>query len=329
RLDLSDDTFRQLAGAYPAVAPMRELRGALADLRLNDLAVGSDGRNRCISSAFRARSGRCAPSNTKYIFGPSVWLRGLIQPPPGHGIAYIDWCQQEFGIAAVLSDDPAMLAAYRSGDPYLKFGQQAGVIPPDGTKHTHGPQRELFKTCALGVIFGMEERSLAHRIGQPLIVARDLLRAHHETYPKFWRWSDAAVDHGVLTSSLSTVFGWPIHVDENFNPRSFRNLLIHDNSAEMLRIAPCFATEQGIEVCALIHDAMLICAPLHRLAEDIARTRDCMAKASCSVLNGFELRTDVNMVRHPDHYCDPRGKLMFEHVMRFIPARETARHEVA
>src|SRR5262249_25932344 len=126
RLDLSDDTFRQLAGAYPAVAPMRELRGALADLRLNDLAVGSDGRNRCISSAFRARSGRCAPSNTKYIFGPSVWLRGLIEPPPGHGIAYIDWCQQEFGIAAVLSDDPAMLAAYRSGDPYLKFGQQAG-----------------------------------------------------------------------------------------------------------------------------------------------------------------------------------------------------------
>ena len=29
RLDLSDDTFRQMARAYPAVSPMRELRSAL------------------------------------------------------------------------------------------------------------------------------------------------------------------------------------------------------------------------------------------------------------------------------------------------------------
>ena len=58
---------------------MRELRSALSEMRLSDLAVGSDGRNRTILSAFQSRTGRCQPSNTKYIFGPSVWLRGLIQ----------------------------------------------------------------------------------------------------------------------------------------------------------------------------------------------------------------------------------------------------------
>jgi DNA polymerase I len=99
RLDLSDDTFRELARAYPAVAPLRELRSALSEMRLSDLAVGQDGRNRTMLSAFQARTGRNQPSNTKFIFGPSVWLRGLIQPPPGYGIAYIDWAQQEFGIA--------------------------------------------------------------------------------------------------------------------------------------------------------------------------------------------------------------------------------------
>ena len=41
RLDLSDDTFRQMARAYPIVSPMRELRSALSELRLNDLAVGA------------------------------------------------------------------------------------------------------------------------------------------------------------------------------------------------------------------------------------------------------------------------------------------------
>jgi DNA polymerase-1 len=58
RLDLSDDAFRQQARAYPQVAPLRELRSALSDLRLNDLAAGPDGRNRTILSAFRSRTGR-------------------------------------------------------------------------------------------------------------------------------------------------------------------------------------------------------------------------------------------------------------------------------
>ena len=91
RLDLSDDAFRQEARIYPRVAPLRELRNSLADLRLNDLAVGRDGRNRTILSAFRSRTGRNQPSNTRFIFGPSVWLRGLIKPPAGHAVAYLDW----------------------------------------------------------------------------------------------------------------------------------------------------------------------------------------------------------------------------------------------
>ena len=94
RLDLSDDMFRQAAKVYPTIAPLRELRSALSELRLNDLAVGRDGRNRTILSAFRARTGRNQPSNSKFIFGPSVWLRGLIKPPPGYGVAYVDWASR-------------------------------------------------------------------------------------------------------------------------------------------------------------------------------------------------------------------------------------------
>jgi hypothetical protein len=329
RLDLSDDTFRQMARAHPAVAPMRELRSALSDMRLADLAVGSDDRNRTLLSAFRSRTGRCQPSNTRYIFGPSVWLRSLIQPPEGYGVAYIDWCQQEYGIAAALSHDGAMQDAYLSGDPYLEFAKQAGAVPAGATKQSHGPIRELYKQCALAVAYGMEAEGLARCIGQPPIVARDLLRAHHETYRKFWAWSDAAVDRAMLTGSLWTTFGWPIHIGENPNPRSLRNFPMQANGAEMLRLAACFATEQGIEVCALIHDAVLIAAPLDQFEADAARMQAAMAKASCIVLAGFELRTDVQFVRHPDRYHDPRGALMWARVMRLIAQREAIQHEVA
>jgi hypothetical protein len=318
RLDLSDDAFREMSRAYPRVAPMRELRSALSELRLNDLAVGTDGRNRTLLSAFRSRTGRNQPSNTRFIFGPSVWLRGLIQPPPDCGAAYVDWSQQEFGIAAALSGDTAMQTAYASGDPYLMFAKQAGAVPPDAIKATHKAERDLFKTCALGVQYGMEAPSLALRIAQPPIVARDLLRAHCETYRHFWRWSDAAIDRAMLHGSLATVFGWRIHAGENVNPRSIRNFPMQANGAEMMRLAACLATESGIEVCAPVHDAFLICAPLERLDDDVARMRACMAEASRSVLNGFDLRTDAELIRHPNRYQDPRGAVMWDRVSRLI-----------
>src|SRR5258708_6409611 len=62
RLALDEDTFRQMAKAHPTISPLRELRSSLAELRLNDLAVGRDGRNRTILSVFQARTGRNQPS---------------------------------------------------------------------------------------------------------------------------------------------------------------------------------------------------------------------------------------------------------------------------
>jgi DNA polymerase-1 len=307
-----------MARAYPVVAPLRELRAALSEMRLSDLAVGRDGRNRTMLSAFRARTGRNQPSNTKFIFGPSVWLRGLIKPPPGYGIAYIDWAQQEFGIAAALSDDPLMMEAYRSGDPYLAFAKQAGAAPADATKATHKSIRDQFKSTVLAVQYGMGADALAQRIGQPPIRARELLRLHHETYRVFWRWSDAAVTHAMLTGSLHTVFGWRLQVPAVSNERSLRNFPMQANGAEMLRLACCLGTERGIELCAPVHDAVLICAPLERSEADVARMQDAMREASRIVLDGFELGTDAQVVRYPNRYMDERGAVMWGRVMNLI-----------
>jgi DNA polymerase-1 len=318
RLDLSDETFRQAARAFPAVAPLRELRSSLAELRLQDLAVGHDDRNRCLLSPFRARTSRNQPSNSKYLFGPSVWVRGLLKPPPGHGVAYVDWRQQEFGIAAALSGDTLMQTAYRSGDPYLELAKQAGAAPRDATKQTHGPVRELFKTCILGVQFGMEANSLATRIGEPPVLARDLLCAHRKTYRVFWRWSDQAIDHAMLTGSIYTVFGWTLHVTAGANPRSLRNFPCQANGAEMLRLACCLITERGIELCGPVHDAVVICAPLDRLAGDVAATEAAMREASRVVLFGFELDTEATVIEWPARYADPRGERMWRIVTQLV-----------
>jgi DNA polymerase-1 len=318
RLDLDDKTFRQMAKAHPAVAPLRELRSSLAELRLEDLNVGTDGRNRAMLSPFRARTGRNQPSNTAYIFGPSVWIRGLIKPPPGCGLAYIDWSAQEIGIAAKLSGDEAMMAAYHTGDPHLAFAKQAGAAPPDATKESHESVRDLFKQCNLGVNYGMGTEGLAARLDQPVHVARELLLKHRTTYRTFWKWSDAAVDHAMLHGVIWTVFGWHLRTGPDTNPRMLRNFLMQANGNEMLRLACCLATERGIEVCAPVHDAILICAPLDRLDQDIAAMRAAMAEASRAVLDGFELGTDVKIVRYPDRYMDKRGIKMWQTVCGLV-----------
>jgi hypothetical protein len=140
-LALDDDTFRSMAGVYPSVAPIRELRTSLSQLRLSELAVGSDGRNRCLLSPFASKTGRNQPSNSRFIFGPATWLRCLIRPAVEMAVAYVDYEQQEFGIAAALSGDRVMQLAYASGDPYLAFAKQAGAVPADATKQSHQSQR--------------------------------------------------------------------------------------------------------------------------------------------------------------------------------------------
>jgi hypothetical protein len=318
-LDLSDDCFHEMGRAYPdMVSPIRELRTALSRLRLESLAVGSDGRNRCLLSPFGTRTSRNTPSNSEFIFGPSTWLRGLIRPEAGKAIAYVDWEQQEFGIAAALSGDPAMMEAYRSSDPYLTFAKQAGAVPPTGTRETHHTERERFKVLSLAVQYGMGADSLARRLDESPARGRELLRLHRQTYPRYWQWSDAVEMTAMLTGRLQATFGWTIRVGQNANPRSLRNFPLQANGAEMLRLACMFATERGIQVCAPIHDALLVEGPIEEIEAVVTETQKAMREASEWVLPGFPLRTDAKIVRWPERYSDPRGERFWRAVWQLI-----------
>jgi DNA polymerase I len=318
RLSLDDDSFRDMIKSYPVLSPLRELRHALSELRLNDLSVGDDGRNRTLLGVFGSRTGRNQPSNTRFIFGPSVWLRSLIQPPPGHGVAYVDWTSQEVGIAGAQSADEAMMRDFLTGDPYIAFGIRAGVLPFGVTKATHPDVRDMLKACVLGLQYGMSSKTLSARIGQPEIVARELVRAHKDRYRQFWRMADGAVDCAMQGRSLSTVFGWHVHPGSDPNPRSMMNFPMQANGAEMMRLAACLATERGIEVCAPVHDAFLICAPLDRIEADVAAMRAVMEEAARTVLGGFPIETEAKIVRYPDRYTDKRGAVMWRRVMRLV-----------
>lgn len=315
RLKLDDDCFKDMSRAHPQIKPLRMLRESLAKLRLAALVVGTDGRNRCLLSPFGASTGRNTPSSTGFVFGWPKWARGLIQPKPGVSIAYLDFSQQEFGIAAALSGDPSMIKAYQSGDPYLAFAVQAGAVPPGATKESHPAERAQYKACVLAVQYGMGADSLALRIGQPVIRARQLLEQHRRIYRRFWQWSDDLFNGAVARNEIRTLYGWHLWLKADLNPRSLRNFPMQATAAEMLRIACVLIHERGIQLCAPVHDAVLIEAPDELINLQAKTAQDCMTKASEIVLDGFQISTDIQVLTYPERLLDRDSQSFWDQVM--------------
>ena len=86
----------------------------------------------------------------------------------------------------------------------------------------------------------------------------------------------------------------------------------------MLRLACIYATEAGIRVCAPVHDAVLIEAPLDRLDELVVETQAMMGRASEQVLDGFRLRSEAKLIRYPERYMDERGQRMWDTVQKIL-----------
>jgi DNA polymerase I len=97
------------------------------------------------------------------------------------------------------------------------------------------------------------------------------------------------------------------------------NFPMQAGGAEAMRLAAIAATEAAIEVCAPVHDAFLIAAPVEKIDEDTARMRLIMSAAGQAVA-GLSIATDVKQVLYPDRYMDERGVKMWETVQILLAA---------
>jgi hypothetical protein len=320
-LAIDEDTLREVAARYPALEPLRQVRQMLGQLHTPNLSIGSDGRNRCMLSPFATKTGRNGPSSTKFIFGVPAFLRGLIRPEPGKALAYIDWEQQEFGIAAALSGDVEMQSAYASGDPYLSFAKFARAVPADATKTSHRRERNLFKETILGTQYLIGANALACKLGVTLQEAKDLLDHHHRMFLKFWDWSERVSDYGQLFGRLVAAFGWQMQISRETSIRSLCNWPMQANAAEMLRAACVFIVASRVELLTPIHDAMLIEANVSEIKHAVSLTEAAMRKASELVLDGFPLRTEAQIICPPARFVgDEHDEVMWRWLTETLAA---------
>jgi DNA polymerase-1 len=90
---------------------------------------------------------------------------------------------------------------------------------------------------------------------------------------------------------------------------SLQNFPLQCNRAEMMWVACCLATEEGVAVCCSVRDALSVEAGAAQVDAVMERTQQTMQYASEVVLSGFGLRTDAKVVMYPNCYTDPGGKV--------------------
>ena len=218
---------------YEEVAPAISLRNALSDLHANRLVVGPDGRNRTWLAPFGSITGRCQPSNSEYVFGLSRFYRNLILAPPGRAVIYLDFAQQEFLIAAVLSQDDEMFKAYMRGDTYIGIGEAWGLITPGMTDEEVAAARKLIKAAVLGIQYQMGASKLAKYIKRPRWQAAQFLLLHKDAFWKFWKWSDDFVNSAQLNGDAISGANWDLIGHHEKEP-TLRNFPIQTAGGEIL-----------------------------------------------------------------------------------------------
>lgn len=255
--------------------------------------IGKDGFNRPYMNHYGAQSSRTQAKSSGFLFLKSAWMRSMCQPPLGYSIGGIDYSSQEFLLGAVCSNDKKMIEAYREGDVYLYYGKGIGLIPKDGTKQTHGKERDLCKSTVLGLSYLMTKVGLSKKLTQDTgrIVseeeADDLVNKFDALFSVFSEWRKEVIESYRTNKYLRLNDGWYMFGDNynkylNLNFRSIANVPLQGAGAVIMRKAVALAQDKNINVIMTLHDAIYIMSKDEDISSDMDILNSCMKEAFIS-----------------------------------------------
>ena len=357
-----EGTIPQMALIYPELKKLSSVLEIRSCTKLGlKFPVGEDGRHRVNFWAYGTVTGRCSPSSSDFMLaGGSPAFRHLAKPAESEILIEADWSAQEVWIAAYLSGDQAMQNMLRSADPYIAFGELAGVIPwgtMQGLIERHGPkegiklckkeyeaERASLKAITLGVLYGKTIYTIARECGITIDKARSLLQTHKRLFPQFWKWIIWMVNEALATGKIGTKLGWQrkilpkkerdAHRGEEAGHRKIQNSLqnfqMQAHGAEMLRLACIYGAEKGLAICAPLHDAIFVVAKLEEEEQALAELRECMEQAARDLI-GVPIPIEFFVTRYPDRFVPddkPMALVVWDKMMKSLQKAESQEQTV-
>ena len=246
-------------------------------------SVGSDKMVRPYMNPYGAQSSRSQPASSGFMFLKPAWMRALVVPPSGEFLAGIDYASEEFFLQALAANDQNMIQAYLSGDVYLAFGKLCGMIPENGTKATHGFERDACKATVLGISYLMSKYGLAIKLTNDTgrvwteDEAQEMIDLFYDTFRELQRYQDDIVENYKDFGHIKLPCGWYMWGD-NENHRSVTNVPTQGAGASIMRRAVDLAYKKKVDTVFTLHDAIYIRG---KVGEEykVAVLRDCMREA--------------------------------------------------
>jgi DNA polymerase I len=249
------DTLESLREKHPVIGLILEHRqlSKMKSTYVDALPELVDPRTGRVHTSFGQAStatGRLASSNPNLMNIPirtelGQRIRRAFQAGrPGHVLFAADYSQIELRIAAHLSEDPEMLAAFAAGlDIHTATAAKVFKVPVDQVDPN---QRRLAKVANFGSIYGQGEYGLSQQLRIAGDEARAFLKEYWTTYARLKEWLDSvraeAREAGVVINALGRRRAIPDLRSPNYQLRAAAermaiNFPIQSLQADIIKIA--------------------------------------------------------------------------------------------
>ena len=207
----SQQTLEKLAGQHPVVDSILQYR-KLEKMRSTYLdplprLVDPQGRIHTTFNQKATATGRLSSSNPNLqnipVRGPlGKRMRSCFIAGPGRLLVSADYSQVELRVLAHVSQDPALLEAFRNGeDIHARTAALVYDLPPD---QVSPDQRRDAKTINFGLIYGMGAQKLAQELKISTTQAKDFIARYFERLQglkEFYEGVEASArKHGFVTT---------------------------------------------------------------------------------------------------------------------------------
>jgi len=249
-----EEVLEKLAEDYPLPAKLLEhrglskLKGTYTD-KLAQLALPRTGRVHTHYAQAVAVTGRLSSNDPNLQNIPVKTAEGrrvreAFIAPPGCRIASADYSQIELRIMAHLSEDAALIRAFREGEDVHRAtaAEVFGVAPAEVTSE----QRRYAKVINFGLIYGMSSFGLARNLGIDNAAAKNYIQRYFERYPGVKQYMDETRLAAKSRGYVETVFGRRLYLPEINSPNGPRrggaerqaiNAPMQGTAADLIKLA--------------------------------------------------------------------------------------------
>lgn len=285
-----EDDLKGLQHLHPAIEAAYKL-GRFDSFFGQDFGgrVDSDGRLRCgilILAQHTGRNSTCKPN----MMGMPGELRPLLLPDYGCVFIHFDFCQQEPGIAAWLSQDEGLMEDFSAKDVYVKLGVRMGLIRPEmSAPEVKSIRNRVLKSLMLAILYGKGAAAIARDVPCTYREAVMHLQTFSRTYSRLFAWLRHFVNIGLERGWAENIIGFRASFDvlsereRGHIARSCQNFPIQSSAAACFQLTGTYLDQFGADIRLPLHDAYLLNVPDDPKA--IAEARGWVESATTTATN--------------------------------------------